>query len=244
MDPGNTGGSTMSSGGMTSNTPDTATYMGNCEASLAPYPVDGYVFDFEDPAMGATDADLTGWNFFDDGTADATGSFEIVDDAAAETDKSLHITGDGFTAWGQGTNTAIGCVDVSAFSGVSFWAKATSTDTVLFKVEIPEQGNVNDNPNEGDCTPDEASNVFCYDHPHAALNLTEEWTQYSIPFSSLTQNGTPNPWTGVIVALQWAFEGSLTTGSQHDVWLDEIAFYAGSAPAGRVREPEAVAAEE
>jgi hypothetical protein len=71
------------------------------------------------------------------------------------------------------TNAMIYCVDVTAFDGVTFWAKAaTAGSKVGVNFVVPET-----NMPDGDCT------TACYNHPQKQITLTTEWAQYSVTFA-------------------------------------------------------------
>jgi hypothetical protein len=119
----------------------------------------------------------------------------------------------------------LGCWDVSALSGISFWAKGTAGSDSLIKVQValPATHSV---ANGGDCT------EKCFDHPSKTIALTPEWKQYTAAWSELAQAGfgTPASFSGVIMALNWV---SLV-GSNVDFWVDEVALYSGTASPGPV----------
>jgi hypothetical protein len=117
------------------------------------------------------------------------------------------------------------CIDVTPFDGVAFWAKAgpnamTATPTISVNFVIPAT-----NPTgatHGDCT------AGCYDHPHANVQLSTTWTQYTVTFAQTNGSGSANV-TGVVQELVF-----ITPDSNWDFYLDEIAFYKGTPPAGAV----------
>jgi hypothetical protein len=160
-----------------------------------------------------------------------------VADGAAGTAHSGHYTGTGAVTtamggFGAGTvyNAAIDtthdiyCVGISAFDGVSFWAKAgpnaiSATPTVSLNFVIPA---TNATSVHGDCT------ANCFNHPNVAVTLSTTWQQYTVTFAQSNGTGGANV-DGVIQELGW-----LTPDSNWDFYVDEIAFYKGTPPAGAV----------
>jgi hypothetical protein len=125
-------------------------------------------------------------------------------------------------------NVAAGvyCIDISAFTGVSFWAKAAAAGSAISLNFVVPQANMyatNDAgaPTEGDCQ------TNCYDYPRVSFSLTTSWAQYAAPFSAAA--GGSVALGNVIQQLEW-----LSPDSNWDFTLDEIAFYAGTPPAGPV----------
>jgi hypothetical protein len=158
---------------------------------------------------------------------------------AAGTAHSGHYAGTGATTptmggFGVGTvyNTAIDpvrgiyCIDISAFAGVSFWAKAgTAGSQISLNFVLPQTNMAMENDAGmqvgGDCY----SN--CYNHPHVTFTLATQWAQYTAAFADAT--GGSARVASVIQQLAW-----LSPDSSWDFTLDEIAFYSGTPPTGPV----------
>jgi hypothetical protein len=179
---------------------------------------EGFLFDFENQPLQDS------WYSF----ADETEGAEKEDLApepggAVGTATGARFSGEGYDDWGAGTNLALGCWDVSDFDGVSFWAKGTDASDIDFQVALPETHAVDDG---GDCE------ERCFDHPRTTITLSDEWTQFVIPWDELEQEGwgTAAEFRGLTMGLLWT-----TSGPDFDYWIDEIAFYSGSAPEGAVR---------
>jgi len=106
--------------------------------------------------------------------------------------------------------------DASCCQGVSFWAKrsATSTPNVRFMV-----GSLDTQPEGGKCGK-------CFDDFGKFLDLTEEWTQYRLPFAELTQESWGDHVDKLdsahLYQLQWGVQAS---GSDFDFWVDDVALY-------------------
>jgi hypothetical protein len=118
------------------------------------------------------------------------------------------------------------CIDVSAFDGVSFWAKAaTAGSQISLNFVLPQTNmqsvDMQGRPNGGDCL------TNCYNHPHVTLTLTTAWALYSVKFSDAA--GGSASVTNRIQELAW-----LSPDANWDFWIDEIGFYKGTAPVGAV----------
>ncbi len=232
---GSTGGSgtTGGTGGMTTGTGGT-TAMSVCdEPGKTMVRIAGYelISDLENE-------DKTGWYVYqstatDEGTVSVDGVIE--EGGANESEFSIHYAGSGWVSYGAGMGFGLGCTDVSAFTGISFWAKGTTSESespsppkdanvINFQVAIPETHakNTETVPGEnigGDCEPDSG---MCYGHPAIDITLTEEWTKYEIPFEDLSPatNGVIATYDGIIMALGWH-----SLGGDFDFWVDEVMLY-------------------
>jgi hypothetical protein len=115
-------------------------------------------------------------------------------------------------------------VDISAFTGISFWAKGgpgTGTTlasgplvNLLMPTTLPTQFG-------GDCT------VGCNDYYNVQPTLTEQWKKYSFTWSQFSQMGfgTPVPFTNKnVVGLSFVFLGT-PAGTAFDFWVDDIELY-------------------
>ncbi len=120
--------------------------------------------------------------------------------------------------------SGIFCADISAFDGISFWAKTGVSDAV-FDVEfvLPSTNAVSSDPHVGggDCV------TGCYNHPRKRIALTGTWAQYAIRFADAA--GGSAQVTNVIQEIGW-----LSPDSHWDFSLDEITFYKGTPPLGPV----------
>jgi hypothetical protein len=118
------------------------------------------------------------------------------------------------------------CVEISAFTGVSFWAKAaTAGSLVALNFVLPQTNAASQNDagvqTGGDCV------THCFDHPRITFALTTSWAQYTAAFSQ-AGGGTASV-AGVLQELAW-----ISPDADWDFSLDEIAFYAGTPPSGPV----------
>jgi hypothetical protein len=175
---------------------------------------DPFIADFEDNSSFAYDYGPTG----------PLNALSIAGPGAVGTGKAAHLSKPGLITFG-GMGLQAPCWDVSALSGISFWAKGTAgADNVIqIQVAIPATHAV---ANGGDCTKD------CFDHPSKKVTLTADWKQYTAAWSELTQAGfgAPAKFEGIMMAINWVSLG----GPGVDFWVDEVAFYSGSPTAGPV----------
>jgi hypothetical protein len=159
--------------------------------------------DFEDglttfkPATVMTAAGY--WDWSNDATGTVTPPATMIamgvdaTSGAAGTTKSLHVSGAMHTGWGAAVAAELnnGCpFDASAYGGVSFWIKGTSTvfegtNKLLFLVGMPEfapteyGGLCNDSAT---LTPPDPN---CNARPRVQIDLTADWKQYTIIWSDL-----------------------------------------------------------
>jgi hypothetical protein len=123
------------------------------------------------------------------------------------------------------TAAMIYCIDITAFDGVSFYAKA-ATDMakvgVNFVVPATNMKATDPTLGGGDCT------TACYNHPAKSITLTTAWQPYHVTFAEAVST-TGTRVHNVIQQLAW-----LSPDSNWDFSLDEIQFYKGTPPTGPV----------
>ena len=107
--------------------------------------------------------------------------------------------------------------DASAFTGVSFWARADGDSATAVRLKVPD---AHTDPAGGACT-------ACFNDFGADLTLTRTWTRYTVPFASMKQLdgwGSPHPAAidvTKLYGLQWQV---VTPGAHVDLWVDDIQF--------------------
>jgi endoglucanase len=173
----------------------------------------GYWYTFVDDA-GSTVVPEAGKN---------GGTFQMTPGGANGTKFAAHMTGTvagGSAVYvGMGFNFVDpkGQYDASKYKGISFFAKKGPGSADKVKLKVPD---VATDPDGKICT--ECFNDFGMD-----LTLNDEWTQYTIPFTSMKQDKTwGKPHTdGIdpskIYGVQFQFN---QPGVAFDMWLDEIEF--------------------
>jgi hypothetical protein len=233
-DSGSGSGGGSDSGSSSGGIPTTGVCANNGTRVLTNSQPDAFIDDFEEATISP------GWSSFND-VSPTINAFQITQVAggAGSTAHSGHYAGTGAKTattggFGVGTvyNTAIApgaglyCIDVSAFTGVSFWAKAaTAGSKISLNFVLPQTNMATENDagvqTGGDCK------TNCYNHPRVTFTLTTSWAQYTATFAAAS-GGTAKVGS-VIQELAW-----LSPDSDWDFTLDEIAFYAGTPPTGAV----------
>ena len=194
----------------------------------------GKVDDFE------ADPILTGWSSFNNlAPAGTDNSIMIMREAGGADGTAFagHYMGAGaktpvMGGFGVGTiyNMAIDmtamiyCVDISAFDGLTFWAKAGTTALPSAKIGVNFVVPSTNQAPQGDCP---TTSTTCFNHPQKQITLTTDWQQYSVAFSAAVGavGGMPVKVGSVIQELGW-----LSPDSTWDFWLDEIQLYKGTPP--------------
>lgn len=106
--------------------------------------------------------------------------------------------------------------DATRYKGISFYAKRGPGATNTVRVKLPD---VNTDPDGGTCG-------NCYNDFGLDIKLTDEWQQYTIPFSKLKQEqgwGSPRPGS-VAVDRLFALQFQVKKPGPYDVWVDNMAF--------------------
>jgi hypothetical protein len=258
-----TGGSTTGTGGSTTGTGGSTTGTGGAAGTTGPAVIaqdsvcynatkvldpvlDRFVDDFENTEAGV----LPGWYAFND-LAGAPNSVKpgIEPGGATTTANSLHYQAAGILApakggygagltWGMVAFPTYSCVDLTQFTGVSFWAKLGSTATankqIRFKVSTPDTNAKATEAGKfgGDCVT-KADGSGCYNPPNKLITLTADWVQYAVKFTDLTGGTLP---TGKMAAFNGLGQELVWTsdGPDFDFSLDEITLFSGTAPTGPV----------
>ena len=151
------------------------------------------------------------------------GTFQMTPGGANGSKFAAHMTGaiggGGTIFAGMGLNFVDpkGQYDAGKFKGVTFWAKKGPGSTGNVRLKVPD---ISTDPDGKLCK--ECFNDFGLD-----LQLTDDWTQYTIPFTSMKMMkgwGSPradgiDPKT--IYGMQWQVNEA---NAKFDIWIDEIAF--------------------
>jgi hypothetical protein len=125
--------------------------------------------------------------------------------------------------------TQIGSVDVSAYTGIQFYAiMKTGSSGVRLTV-----ANLYTDPLGGKCMTTPGQPTSCFDHPGAQLAMSSTWAKYTIPFASLTQLGFGNPSPvgamfpkNAITLLKWDIGIPMTGPTDPwDLSVDDLTFY-------------------
>jgi hypothetical protein len=113
-----------------------------------------------------------------DGSSSATDADASIADAGPTTSGPACPSGATFDLAGR-------AVDLSAYSGVTFWAMADPRGTKNIRVQLNDRDT---DPRGGICSPNESSANACYNGFSANVPLTGTFERYTIDFSSLQQN--------------------------------------------------------
>jgi hypothetical protein len=124
-----------------------------------------------------------GWYEFADKSGTATGPTSIaVTGGAPGSTKGLQFAGTGFTSGPMNFGVGIGklgaCIDVSGYTGLTFWAKGNTTLSV--ELDTPGSKPV---MLGGDCP----YTALCSDLLTTRLQLDSTWTMYQVPWTQLEQ---------------------------------------------------------
>jgi hypothetical protein len=227
---GTSGSATGGSGGSAPSGPSVCD-----DATFALPSEEAYIDNFEDTVR------FLGWYAFSDTTPPDMPGPARVEGGALETGWSAHVGATGIkasTAMGYGAGFGFGlvdpakgaCVDISAFAGMSFWAKGTAgaSNVLKFQIVSPATQPSNSMP-VGDCAPGTAC---AFKHPAKEITLTEEWQQFVINFADLVPAA---PYTGKVLGFNM-----ITDGPDYDVNIDEVTFFETTAPTGPVTPPAAM----
>jgi hypothetical protein len=232
-----TAGTSPSAGSSTGGTPGAGGTNGGssiCDGMTRALPLaEAYVDNVE------TDVRWANWYIFSDTTPQHMPPVERAEMGALETGYSAHVAATGIlppTKKGFGAGIGFNlvnplmekCLDVSAFDGISFWAKGTSgtMNVVKFQAVAPATQPTDQMP-AGDCAP---MTACAFIHPAKSITLTEDWKQYAIPFSELVSAAAP--FAGKILQFN-----IITPDEAWDIAVDEVTFYKGTAPTDPVEPP-------
>jgi len=175
------------------------------------------------------------WYVFSDGTTGGVlGKLTIAPLTGADarpgssSTAALHLTASGFTDWGAGVGADMVNqmakkmpYDVSAYSGIRFYAKIASGTTATVKVLLP---NIYSDADGGKCT-DADTKKRCGDHLFKSVSgLKTTWDVYEVKFSELTQQTFGLPQTGFDPTGVYSVQFTLANKLAIDIWLDDVTF--------------------
>jgi endoglucanase len=137
---------------------------------------------------------------------------------AAQILGKMSATGDPlYSGMGFNFTDPKGQYDASAYTGVSFYAKTSSSSVKAVRLKVPDAST---DPDGKVCTE-------CFNDFGADLSLSDQWKQYVVPFSDMAQMegwGAPHPKAvdrSKIYSMQWQVN---SPGAEYDIWVDAIAF--------------------
>ena len=171
------------------------------------------------------------WYLIKDATAAGTVDplaivpFGTTDARAGSTSlRGLHLTAKGFTDWGVGVGAdmvnqggAKAVYDVSAYSGVHFYAKIATGTSALLKVLIPTL--------YSDADGLQCVGAQCGDHFYCKVTgLKTTWAEFSCTFASLVQVGFGLKQTKFDPKSVYSVQFAIPAVNPVDLWLDDVTF--------------------
>lgn len=191
---------------------------------------------------GFEDADLTleqtsgrggVWYLFDDETVGKAGPSPLapstlLDAPAALGSYAMHITATGFTGWGSGLGVDFRAgkkvYDGSKHSGIRFWARVGTGKNTRHRLQLAD-GTTDKLGGKCDPALDAVEGEKCEDHFGINQTFTTTWTQYVVPFSSLSQIGWGHAAAALDKSTLYGLQITAKAKLEVDLWLDEIEFY-------------------
>lgn len=181
--------------------------------------------DFEDrnARLSIADGREGNWMVYDDGSGKQVPPGlsplhpERLAKVRGDSHYALHTSGGKFSIWGTilvGTFTDSGCYDVSAYSGIEFWAKGNTRLHV--QLSVIDEISVD---NGGLC-----SGKGCYSGPPKAFDLTPQWRKYVLSFAELERLNEFKKFRfdpKRVVSLNISIHREDTP---FDVWIDDVSF--------------------
>jgi hypothetical protein len=155
-------------------------------------------------------------------TPAAHGEFcSLLTPARGASTRALHTTGSGFKTWGAlvgadfvVNGTAAAAYDISAYQGVTFWAKlGKASATKGMRVSIRTYETVYA------CT-------SCGDHFGSVATLSDTFQSFQLPFSDMKQAGWGKPQVATFdLARAYAVIFGWGVDEPFDAWIDDLSFY-------------------
>jgi hypothetical protein len=137
----------------------------------------------------------------------------------------FNLAGLGFTVWGAGMQAKLGNVpghaDLSAFTGVRFWAKLNSATTGVIRFVLADVQTTHED-DDGACT---GANGNCGNHfGYSLTTISTDWQQFSVPFTMLKQETWSSemfaaPQTDRVMALRFQVGKTVFDYSVDDIEL-------------------------
>jgi hypothetical protein len=129
------------------------------------------------------------------------------------------------------------CLDVTAFTGISFWARGIAP-TGEAKLSLMMNETTSTMPSsgtkKGTCDGTDTGDAPTCVHPTYMFPVTDEWTEVRVPWSEMTAGravSTPvvpdghNVWQVQFdIALMWTDDGT-PIAAEYDLQIDDLAFY-------------------
>jgi hypothetical protein len=186
---------------------------------------DGLIDDFEDGngQISLRDGRNGVWHVFHDSSEGGDISLEeppLPDDGGVNGSiHAMHVSGSGFLDWGAGVGLELrGRVlpyDVSAHQGIRFWARGEPSLRLVFVQQDLATGYA--------CSTCSVGSSECGIFYGTEVTLTPDWSEFTIPWSALSQYAAGSTRFGVDRLLMIKFEAPPT--ARFEFWLDDVSFY-------------------
>jgi hypothetical protein len=113
--------------------------------------------------------------------------------------------------------------DAGKYGGLKFYAKKGAGEGKI-RIKIPDS---NTDPEGGRCQE-------CFNDFGASVGLTQEWTEYVLPFYlSKQESGWGDTFNSIVPTALYGMQWQVNTpGASFDIWLDDIAFVGCDSPSG------------
>jgi hypothetical protein len=168
------------------------------------------------------------WSTSGDSTPGATmtpapgGNFPMTETGDPCRKRAAYVQGFGFALNGASFSVGLGSpYNASAYRSLTFWAKVDPGTTPRLRVSLPDKDT---HPDGGLCQFSGSGPNLCWDHYGLRVAFTTEWAQYTVPFSSLTQNGWGNLGTAFDPASIYQVTFEIPVNANFGIWIDDLAF--------------------
>ncbi|MGC4064035.1 MAG: carbohydrate binding domain-containing protein [Polyangiaceae bacterium] len=193
-----------------------------------------------DPLMidDVEDGDLTicgnggrvGTWYTNDSSTIVTPSLAVLPTVRSDSSICMETIASGTTNWAtlgftlKGTSIAARLpYDVSAYTGLRFWARRGSASSYPSSVTVQLlQANTTTIAEGGTCS---TSVYECSDHYAYAISVSTAWAEYQLPFASFYQSSTWGSYFPRDLASVLAIEFLMKSNSSYDLQVDDVRFY-------------------
>lgn len=185
--------------------------------------------DFEDGngQIAGVDSRIGFWFVYNDGTTGGTQTPPLNNvlpsmPGANGSRYAMRTTGTGFTNWGAGLGAELDAsgnrtctLNLAAYHGVQFWTKGTpATAQIRFQLT---QSNLQQIQFGGTCNP---ATLTCSDFYDVSFNPTPDWSQHTVLFSDMKQEGWGSKAPFDVTQIQ-GIRFQITAPS-FEFWVDDI----------------------
>jgi len=168
------------------------------------------------------------WSTSGDATPGATmtpapgGDFPMTETGDPCRKRAAYVQGSGFALGGASFSVGLGSpYNASAYRSLTFWAKVDPGTTPRLRVSLPDKDT---HPDGGICQMTGPGPTLCWDHYGLRVAFTTDWAQYTVPFSSLTQNGWGHVGTAFDPASIYEVVFEIPVNANFGIWIDDLAF--------------------